>query len=319
MIATGTDVKAFECLLFMRDVKSRSYFEQMKGRGTRTMSAGDLRKVPPSAVGNKTHFVLVDAIGVSRSLKTDSRPLERKSDISLKDLLWSVAVGGDTSENTLTSLANRLTRQEKQLSPTEREQLSKKAGGKTINRVVNELLDTDKIEERAQLMAHRMESSVTPALLDEAREALCREAVAVFDDPNYRDLIESIRHTHEQLIDGVNLDTVLTAGWDASMADKAEQIIQDFKIYLHEHRDQITALQIFYNQPNRRRELTYRMIQEVVEKLKVDKPALAPFAVWKAYEVLGNVKGNRPQSELVALVSLIRKVVDIDSELTPYD
>ncbi|GAB4044111.1 type I restriction endonuclease subunit R [Spirosoma litoris] len=322
MIATGTDVKAIECLLFMRDVKSRSYFEQMKGRGTRTMSADDLRKVTPSAVGNKTHFVLVDAVGVSRSLKTDSRPLERKSGISLKDLLWSVAVGGDTSEDTLTSLANRLTRLEKQLSPVEREQLSKKAGGKTINRVVNELLDAynpDKIEEQARLMAQRMEGSVTPALLDEAREALCREAIAVFDDPDYRDLIESIRRTHEQLIDGVNLDTVIAAGWDASMADKAEQIIQDFKTYLYEHRDQITALQIFYNQPNRRRELTYRMIQEVVEKLKVDKPALAPFTVWKAYEVLGNVKGNRPQSELVALVSLIRKVVDIDPELTPYD
>jgi len=37
MIATGTDVKPLECLLFMRDVKSRNYFEQMKGRGTRTL------------------------------------------------------------------------------------------------------------------------------------------------------------------------------------------------------------------------------------------------------------------------------------------
>ena len=103
------------------------------------------------------------------------------------------------------------------------------------------------------------------------------------------------------------------------MSDKAETLIQDFKAYLYEHRDQIAALQIFYNQPHRRRELTYQMIQEVVEKLKTDRPALAPFTVWKAYEVLGTVKGNRPQTELIALVSLIRAVLEIDPELTAYD
>ena len=191
MIATGTDVKAIECLLFMRDVKSRSYFEQMKGRGTRTMPADDLRKVTPSAVGNKTHFVLVDAVGVNKSLKTDSRPLERKPGVSLKDLLWSVAVGGDTSEDTLTSLANRLTRLEKQLSPAEREQLRKQAGGKTINRVVNDLLDAynpDKIEERAQQLAQQTAEPVSPAIVEQARETLGRAAIAVFDDPAYREL-----------------------------------------------------------------------------------------------------------------------------------
>ena len=50
MIATGTDVKPLECLIFMRDVKSRNYFEQMKGRGTRTINLDDLRKVTPSVV-----------------------------------------------------------------------------------------------------------------------------------------------------------------------------------------------------------------------------------------------------------------------------
>ena len=69
MIATGTDVKPLECLLFMRDVKSRNYFEQMKGRGTRTLEHDDLRKVSPSAISAKTHYVIVDAIGVTKSLK----------------------------------------------------------------------------------------------------------------------------------------------------------------------------------------------------------------------------------------------------------
>ena len=78
MIATGTDVKPLECLLFMRDVKSRNFFEQMKGRGTRTLGYDDLKKVTKSAVSAKTHFVVVNAVGVTKTLKTDSRPLERK-------------------------------------------------------------------------------------------------------------------------------------------------------------------------------------------------------------------------------------------------
>ncbi len=93
MIATGTDVKPLACLLFMRDVKSRNYFEQMKGRGTRVINYDDLRKVSPSARLTKDHFVIVDAIGVTRSLKTDSRPLEKKHGVALKDLLGAVAVG----------------------------------------------------------------------------------------------------------------------------------------------------------------------------------------------------------------------------------
>jgi type I restriction enzyme R subunit len=93
MIATGTDVKPLECLLFMRDVKSRNYFEQMKGRGTRTIDLDRLRMVTPSAKVTKDHFVIVDAIGITKSIKTDSRPSEKKTGLPLKDLLGAVAVG----------------------------------------------------------------------------------------------------------------------------------------------------------------------------------------------------------------------------------
>ena len=82
MIATGTDVKPIECLIFMRDVRSRNYFEQMKGRGTRTLTVDDLQKVTPSATENKDHFVIVDAVGVIKSKKSDTRLLERKPTIS---------------------------------------------------------------------------------------------------------------------------------------------------------------------------------------------------------------------------------------------
>ena len=106
MIATGTDVKPLECLLFMRDVKSRNYFEQMKGRGTRTLELDDLRKVTPSAVTAKTHYVIVDAIGVTKSLKTASTPLITKPGVPLKDLAMGVMMGyGHRQQSRRTSRA----------------------------------------------------------------------------------------------------------------------------------------------------------------------------------------------------------------------
>ena len=113
--------------------------------------------------------------------------------------------------------------------------------------------------------------------------------------------------------------TVEFAGWDGQAKDQASQAVQDFKAYLEAHKDEITALQIFYNQPHRRKDLTYAMIRELLERLKLDKPTLAPLRIWKAYERLDKVSGGNPVNELVALVSLLRRITGIDATLTPYD
>src|SRR6185436_1627742 len=83
-------------------------------------------------------------------------------------------------------------------------------------------------------------------------------------------------------------------------------------------KDEITALQIFYGQPFRRRELTYKMISELYEKIKTEQPLIAPSHVWRAYEQLNQATGSA-KNELIALVSLIRKISGIDSTLTSYD
>ncbi len=72
MISTGTDIKPLECLIFMRAVRSSGYFEQMIGRGVRTISSDDLRTVTSDATA-KTHFIIVDAVGVCESIKIDSQ------------------------------------------------------------------------------------------------------------------------------------------------------------------------------------------------------------------------------------------------------
>ncbi len=130
MIATGTDVKPIECLLFMRDVRSKNYFEQMKGRGTRVLALDDLQKVTPSATTNKDHFVIVDAVGVTKSKKTETRPLERKPTVSMKELMLNVALGAK-DEDTLTSLANRIIRLNSQMSSSDRKQIEATVGNPT--------------------------------------------------------------------------------------------------------------------------------------------------------------------------------------------
>ena len=90
MIATGTDVKPLECVFFLRDVQSASYFEQMKGRGARTISSADFQAVTPDAE-TKTRFVLVDAVGVTEHDYVDAAPLDRAKSVSLKKLLDKAA------------------------------------------------------------------------------------------------------------------------------------------------------------------------------------------------------------------------------------
>ncbi|MGB3851819.1 MAG: type I restriction-modification enzyme R subunit C-terminal domain-containing protein, partial [Tunicatimonas sp.] len=324
MIATGTDVKPLEVLLFMRDVKSVNYFEQMKGRGTRTINFDDLKKVTRTARHTKTHFVIVDAIGATKSKKTDSRPLERKPTVAFKDLLGAVAFGAQ-DEDLFTSLANRLVRLEKQLTDTEKERFAELTGGQSIQGAAKNLLDAhdpDQLAKRTQTLADAVsEADRTPEqteqLRQQAQTELATQAAAPFTGA-LNDYLENVRRVHEQIIDTVNQDQVRRAEWDAYSTDKAQEVVQDFTDYIQTHRDEITALSLFYDQPYRRRELTFRMIKELLETLKQDKPLLAPHYVWDAYAQLEEVKGESPKNELVALVSLVRRVVGVDATLTPY-
>ncbi|MCQ1534506.1 DEAD/DEAH box helicase [Methanosarcina sp. KYL-1] len=320
MIATGTDVKPLECLLFMRDVKSLNYFEQMKGRGTRTLGFDDLKKVTTSAVSAKTHFVIVDAVGVTKTLKTDSRPLERKRNTSLKDLLAAVTFGA-RDEDLYVSLANRLARLNRQISDDERATFTEKANGKTINQAIRDLLyayNPDIIDLHASEIKQCQPEIQEADSKKKAQENLIDVARSTFSG-ELNEYIENVRRVHEQIIDSVNTDKVLRAEWDKDAVAKADELIIDFKAYMEANKDELTALRIFYNQPYQRRDVTFTMLKEVLEKLKLEKPHFAPFRVWQAYEQLEKVNGNSPKNELTALVSLIRRITEIDPVLTSYD
>jgi type I restriction enzyme R subunit len=123
----------------------------MKGRGTRTLDKDDLKKVTSSAVSAKAHFVIVDAIGVTRSLKTASQPLITKPSVPLKDLAMSVMMGA-TDEDIVSSLAGRLARLNKQLDTDDQRRIRELAGGMELTQFAGKLfsaIDADNIEARA--------------------------------------------------------------------------------------------------------------------------------------------------------------------------
>jgi type I restriction enzyme R subunit len=321
MIATGTDVKPLECLLFMRDVKSRNYFEQMKGRGTRTLDFDDLRKVTPSATCAKTHYVIVDAIGVTQSLKTASQPLITKPSVPFKDLAMQVMMGA-TDEDTVSSLAGRLARLNKQLDADDQRHIRLATGGLELNQLVGKLfsaIDADNIEARAlELAGLAIGNDPGDDKREQAQQQLVAEVARVLNG-ELVELLDSIRRDKEQIIDHENLDDLVSAGWAENVAHHAQDIADQFAAYLQANKDHITALTIFFDQPYRRRELSYDLIRQVLDKLKIDQPKLAPLYVWQAYRRLDNYQGAQPVQELTALVTLIRRVCGMDTTLTDFD
>lgn len=314
MIATGTDVKPLECLIFMRDVKSKNYFEQMKGRGTRVVKPDDLKKVSPSAQA-KTHYVIVDAVGVTKSLKTASRPLDSKPSISFKDLAMGMMMG-DRSEETVSSLASRLSRLDNKLDDADQAKIAQQAG-KPLSAVVRDLfdaIDADKVEADAKAAGH---PEPDDAAMQAAREERIKVAANVFTGPLIQ-LIDTIRRDNEQTIDHENLDTLNRAEWAGDVQENAKKIAQEFEEYLNENSDEIEALSIYFNTPARRSEVTFAMVKDVLKRLTADRPRLAPLTVWRAYAHLDDYKGESPVGDLTALVALIRRVCGLDATLTRH-
>lgn len=327
MIATGTDVKPLEVLLFMRDVRSRGYYEQMKGRGVRSLDGESLKKVSNSADGAKTHFVLIDAVGVEKSLKTESRPLEKKPGVSLDALLKGIAIGG-CDDDTVLSLGSRLVRLAKQLDDKALARIKQTAGGLALNDLARGLVqavDPDRIAADALDAAQaagitRSADTLTADELDAARDTRVASACQPFDDPKLRDLIESARREREQLIDHVNPDQVTFSGYSALAESQAQTTVQAFADYLTTHRDEIAALGFFYQQPYRRRALTFAMIEELHDALARPPMMLTTERLWSAYARVqaSKVGGVDVRRQLTDLVALVRFALGLDDELRPF-
>lgn len=320
MIATGTDVKPIECLIFMRDVRSKNYFEQMKGRGTRTLNKDDLQKVTPSATENKDHFVIVDAVGVTKSKKTETRTLERKPTVSMKELMLNVAMGSK-DENTLISLANRLIRLNSQMSQKERNDFADNVGASAGN-IAQHLLDAFDIDVQAQRAGIVLESDLEPteeqrACLEQAKNEMIKTAVEPFYNPEVRNYIENVRRSHDQIIDNVNIDEVINVGYDTDVQAAADRTINSFKAFIDENKDEIIALRIIYDQRYKDRSMAIERLKALYEKLKAKGVTVE--RLWDCYAIKKPEKVKKGTlAKLTDLISIIRFEMGYADNLTPF-
>ena len=318
MVATGTDIRPLECLLFMRDVKSQIYFDQMKGRGTRVVKPGELPTVTPDAQ-TKTHFVIVDAVGVTETDKTDTRPLERNPSVSLKKLLQNVAFGV-RDPDTLSTLAARVDRLRRVLPAREVDALEAVAG-RPLTAVVRGLVEAASADAARDQAAADHGPDPTPDQVADAQQAITDRACAPFDDPDLRDAIQDAnRRQKEVLVDTVTLDEVISAGPDASAADRARATVESFQDFIERNRDEIDALRLFFSRPYGDRHLTLRQVRALAQAMQAPPVALTPEALWDAYAQLerDKVRGVGEKRLLTDLVQLVRHAIHEADELAPH-
>lgn len=319
MISTGTDIKPLECLLFMRDVKSKGYFEQMIGRGSRVISSTDLQSVTPD-VNAKTHYIVVDAVGVCESIKIESRPLERKRGISFEKLVQSIAFGM-RDEDSLTSLASRLSRLDRELVDTDRKTIQSAAGGKSLRQMINKLFDScdpDRQAEKAKTLFGT--DTPTPEQVKKAGEDLVKEACAPLEVPQIRNTIIAIHKKNEQVIDTVSSDSVISADWDTQAALKSRTVVDTFRKFIEENKNELDALQMIYSRPYGHRHFTYDQIRQLADAIHKPPYNLTTEQVWRAYEQLERtkVRGGGPQKLLTDIIALIRFAIQETPVLEPF-
>jgi type I restriction enzyme R subunit len=298
MIATGTDVKPLECVFFLRDIRSASYFEQMKGRGARTIPDTDFQVVTPDASA-KTRFVLVDAVGVTEHDHIDAAPLDRDKTIPLKRLLEKTATLTIT-ESEVATLAGRLARLDRELTDAERAELET-VGGLALKEITSRLVqavDPDVLADVTDLRDH----------LDEAVKPLAA-------NPELRNRLLEIRRTHDLVIDEASQDTLLEA-YGVVDTDRAREVVTSWRAYLDEHRDEISALEVLYT---RGRTVTFSELAELAERIKRPPYQWTPDLLWNAYAALDVEHVHRADRHTVTdLIALIRFTLRQDSELVPY-
>jgi len=335
MIATGTDVKPLEIVLFMRQVKSRLLYEQMKGRGVRVIPDDDLKAVTPDAL-SKSHFVLIDAVGICETDLIDAvPPVDSQKSVGLEALLKGVAFG-TTNPDTLSTLAGRLKRLDGRMAEADRQRLTSMASGippSTIAANILTALDPDQQQAAAQAALTQREPTAerepTEAEVEAAAQDLIAAAVKpLATNPDLRQELLTVKRSTEQIYDTKTVDELTHAGVDKLARSQAETMVQSFRAYIEEHKDEITALQVIYNTPSRRKldlsdleDLAARISQAIPGALRQARPGdYDVHPLWAAFAKLeaSRVKGKSGRHLLTDLITLVRHAVGQVPDLEPF-
>ena len=324
MIATGTDIKPLECVLFLRSVKSRGLFEQMKGRGVRVIPDADFRAVTPDAL-TKTHFVIVDCVGVMEEQQAD-QPLDRERGLSFEKLLEAVRAG-NRDEDILATLAARLDRMDRRLTPEQQARIAAAGEGVTLRGLVAGILDRIDPDQEDELARARFSlppgTLPTPEQLADVQASLREEAAApIAYAPKLCAALLEVRQAQEVTIDVVTTDELTRAGPRPDQtpdhdADKA--LVSAFEAFCRDHRDELDALSVLYARPYAQR-LTRAQLMELVAALQRPPRQWTGEALWAAYERVekDRVRGASHGRLLTDVISLARHAMGLDPDLVSY-
>ena len=330
MIATGTDVKPLECLIFMRNIRSLGYFEQMKGRGCRVVDPNVLQSVTPDAK-HKTHFVIVDAVGVCEDEKSATKPMDRKPSVPLDKILNLVAAGA-ANDDVVSTLASRLSRLDKEADPIQQEAIQKASGGKSLAELSAGLLQSINPDTNTELAVEKFKlpegpNGEPPEPTEEQVVEVEREQMATvlkaFHDPKLRDAILAAKRSLDQVIDEQTPDQLIRAGFDAQALEKAKSMLTSFRKFIEDNKDEIEALQVLYSVPYRAG-LKFRHVKELAAKLNQPPFFVDPnrpeslTRLWQAYEVVEPEKvRGKGGKQLVDVIALVRHAIDPNTLLSP--
>ena len=315
MIATGTDVKAIECVFFMRDVRSGTYFEQMKGRGARSMDDASFTSLTPDAT-HKERFVIVDAVGVTEHDFVDAAPLERTKTVHLKTLLEKAATFTITADETA-SLASRLARLSRELTPTENAELTALAGTplQDITQQLVKIADPDTLAgviENAPLDVEGKKDT-KKAMSDFIEQII----MPIASNPQLRQRILEIRLSHDLVFDEGSKDELLDARGVVDTS-KAKSLVESWIKYIEDNKNEITAIQMLYSKP-KNVGITYKEIKELAERIRRPNPTWTVDVIWNAYLALEPTKVRKSAVHTTTdLVSLVRFTLGQMNELVPY-
>ena len=303
MIATGTDVKPIECVVFMRMVRSRNFFEQMKGRGVRVIDSDQLRTVTPDAAA-KDRFVIVDAVGVTEAELHDTVPLDRQRSVSFDRLLNDIGLGS-TDPDVVSSVASRLTRLERRMTAADRAEVEEVAGV-GLTGLVRGLVDALDVDRQYEAAAADAGGEPTPDQIKAVGEAMIREAVKpLAGNSALREKLVEVRRSYEQALDEASKDQLIINEFSKDATDRARAMVESWRQFIDDNKDEITALQVLYSQPYRSG-LTFAQIKELANAIAKPPRRWTPDSLWQAYETLDKSKvrgsGHRVNTDLVSLV-----------------
>lgn len=321
-IGTGTDVKAVECLVFMRMVGSRVLLNQMRGRAVRTIDDDDFWAVTPGAAEKgqtKEYSVLVDCVGLTDEeiVLAETQPTGNPT-VPLQNLLRDIGMGLTDDEN-LKSAALRLVRLNNKLSDDEREEFARTAGGSRMTEVIEDLR-TAASPEFQLATAREQTGNDDPSEEDlaAARETLVDHAIGQLRRTEVREKLQSLQMTvSETLIHLGGHDELTEAGFTESPLE-AQTVLENWRAFIDEHRDEYVALKAYYAQPYRRRP-TLDDIKELARAISRPPLHLTPERLWAAYETLDadHVRGHGGKLD-ADLVRVIRYTLEQDDELVPH-